>query len=128
MLIIDVEVLGKKYKLQHPGNREWLQLQQSMLVYSTDGKAHLDIVPLLDYFFEHVCIPLEEGAPKLSIDTISLEDLEVWSSLAPTFLAGKYKLPKQDSIQTEDKAPAIVEQPAPAGHPMAGRGARIPGK
>jgi hypothetical protein len=79
-----IEVNGKFYKLQHPGNREWLRIKKTMLNVSSDS---IDMEPLLDYFFEHCCFP-EEGS-KLTVDNVSLEELEeVWGLVAPRFLRG----------------------------------------
>ena len=81
-----IEVNGKKYKLQHPGNREWIKLKKTFVTIQ-DGQANIDMEPLLDYCFEHVVFP-EEGN-KLDLDTVELTELEeVWSVVLPRFLRG----------------------------------------
>lgn len=84
LLTCDVQVNGKKYKLQHPGNREWLKIKQTLFKVSSDG---IDLIPLLDYFFEHCCFP--ESGEQLNLDNIPLAELEeVWSLVAPRFFRG----------------------------------------
>lgn len=80
-----VEVSGKLYNLQHPGNREWIKLQQRLYNNKT-GEINLEL--LLDYCFEHVVFP--DNGPQLKLDDISLSDLEVWGALLPDFLRGQF--------------------------------------
>ena len=83
-IINHIEVNGKKYKLQHPGNREWLKIKSTLLKVSKD---EIDILPLLDYFFEFCCFP--EIGVNLKLDDIDLKEIEeVWSVIAPKFLMG----------------------------------------
>jgi len=83
-----IEVNEKIYTLQHPGNREWLKLKKELIVVNGTGQITLDNLPMLDYCFEHVVFP-DEG-PKLSVDTIDLEELEeVWIKILPPFLRGQ---------------------------------------
>jgi hypothetical protein len=90
VIIKNVTVNGRKYKLQHPGARAWMTLKMSMFKPSTD---EIEMVPLLDYFFENCCFP--EDGQKLSFDSFDeseekLQELsEVWGGLALRFLAGK---------------------------------------
>jgi hypothetical protein len=93
----DIEVNGKKYKLQHPGNREWIRIKKTL--YNVSGDS-IDMEPLLDYFFEHVCFP--ESGSKLNLDTVPILELEeVWGSVALQFLRGTletgYKYPNKKS-------------------------------
>jgi len=87
MKSVEIEVNKKKYKLQHPGNREWIKLKKDFFSVSGKGEAIIDMEKILDYCFEHVVFP-EEGQ-KLSLDTVDLLELEgVWSNLLIRFLRG----------------------------------------
>jgi len=79
-----IVINGKAYKLQHPGNREWLKIKETM--YSVT-KDHLEVIPMLDYCFEHVVFP--EVGENLTIDNCDIDDLEVWQELLPSFLRGQ---------------------------------------
>jgi hypothetical protein len=82
-----IEVNGKKYNLQHPGNREWLKLKQSIYTVNVDQVAEVNMTLMLDYFFEHCLYPVE--GQKLTLDNVPLKELEeVWGSVAPRFLRG----------------------------------------
>jgi hypothetical protein len=106
VIIINVEVFGRRYKLQHPGAREWLKLKQVMYKPKDDS---LDLIVVLDYFFDHCCFP--EVGEKLSIDSFgasaeSMIELEAWGLIAPRFLRGVisdgYIYPDDDSGKSED--------------------------
>lgn len=85
MIVNRIVINGKVYKLQHPGNREWLKLKKTLLDVRT---AQVDMAPLLDYCFEHVVFP--EQGDKLNLDTIDLQELEeVWAEILPSFLRGQ---------------------------------------
>jgi hypothetical protein len=85
MITQKVVINGKVYKLQHPGNREWLKLQASLYNPKTDT---FNLETMLDYCFENVVFP--ETGNKLSLDDESLlSDLEVWQTVLPSFLRGK---------------------------------------
>lgn len=79
-----IEIKGKGYILQHPGNRAWLRLQKDLLNVST---GQYDSEKMLDFCFEHVVFP--EPGGKLNLDAIELEELEVWQNLLPRFLRNK---------------------------------------
>ena len=79
-----VTVMGRVYELQHPGNREWVKLQ-SKLIDTNNGSINLEA--LLDYGFEHVVFP-EQGS-KLTIDNITLKEVEAWQIILPGFLRGE---------------------------------------
>ena len=79
-----VVINGKIYKLQHPGNREWLKIKESM--YSVQ-KDHLEMIPMLDYCFEHVVFP--DKGEKITLDDCNIEELEVWQTILPSFLRGQ---------------------------------------
>ena len=78
-----LELNGKVYTLQHPGNRAWVKLQCELIDTKTQ---RVDLERLLDYSFEHVIHP-EEG-PKLTIDTVPLKELEEWTGILPEFFRG----------------------------------------
>jgi hypothetical protein len=86
-----ITVYDKKYKLQHPGTREWIKLKKEMReISSKDNKMSLEIdtEKVVDYFFEHCCFP--ELGEKLSIDTILPQDFEeVWEPVSLMFLRGE---------------------------------------
>jgi len=83
MNIKRIVVNGKVYKLQHPGNRAWLEIKETMYKPQTDT---IKMIPFLDYCFEHVIFP-EEG-DKLNLDTCDPIDLEVWQEILPRFFRG----------------------------------------
>lgn len=98
-----IVVNGKIYKLQHPGNREWLKVKKTLLDVRT---AQVDVEPLLDYCFEHVVFP-EEGN-KLDLDTIDIIELEeVWAEILPSFLRGQldagYVFPEDRKAEKEGR-------------------------
>jgi hypothetical protein len=119
---MQIDVGGKNYKLQHPGNREWLRLQKKMFNSSTN---QIDLEAMLDYFFEHCCFP-ETGA-NLSIDTLSLDELqEVWAIVAPQFLAGKCEpgtryFRKKDKWEMDTKGTAGTQSQQSPQLPGAGK-------
>jgi len=88
-----VEVGGKLYNLQHPGNREWIKLKQRLV---NPDKKQFELELLLDYCFEHVVFP--DDGPKINIDSISLEELEVWEEILPAFLRGKLAADQKGKI------------------------------
>lgn len=73
---------GKNYKLQHPGNRTYLQWQEEYITLTGISQEKF-----LDLAFEHCVIP-EPGATKPTIDTVKPSDLGVWSKLLRRFLEG----------------------------------------
>jgi|GEM_PF-2423016 len=85
MRINEIVVNGKVYKLQHPGNREWIKLQGQL--YDPQNKA-FNMEKLLDYAFEHVVIPRD--GKKLDLDSIDILELsEVWQIILPRFFTGQ---------------------------------------
>lgn len=102
MIVNTIEVNGKKYKLQHPGNREYIRLKREFFTFDGSGKGSINMETILDYCFEHVVFP--EQGPKLSLESVDLGELEeVWSSILPRFLRGeleagsKFKSKKRSS-------------------------------
>lgn len=81
-LIEYIELNEKKYKLQHPGNREVLKLR-AQCVNPKTGLAELE--PLMDFCFEHVVIP-EGHSFKPTIDNIPPREFEQWTEILPRFL------------------------------------------
>lgn len=103
MTKIRIEIQGKGFILQHPGNRAWLRLQKEM-INVTNGQY--DTEKVLDYSFEHVVFP--ENGKKLSIDTIEQSEMEVWQQILPRFLRGRLSSGESGSgFTTSDTAPAI---------------------
>ena len=93
-----IEVNGRLYELQHPGNREWLKLKQKIIKVTQEGIVTIDLVPMLDYCFEHVVFPVEGN--KLNIDTMDIDEIEeVWSRVLQVFLKGK---PLAESYSTDE--------------------------
>ena len=88
MNIDKIVVNGKVYKLQHPGNREWIKLKQALFTVKKDGTIAIDMEAMIDYCFEHVVFPEEGG--KLKLDDCDLIELEeVWAIILPGFLRGQ---------------------------------------
>lgn len=84
-LIMVIELGGKKYKLQHPGNRKWLEWRQESVDVQTGS---VDMAGLLDNAFEHCVIP--EGHDfKPTLDNVRPADLEVWQLALRKFLGGE---------------------------------------
>ena len=82
--IIHIQFIdGKKYKLQHPGNRTYMEWQQE----SFDMESGLNTVGFMDNAFEHCVIP--DGHDfKPTIDNVKPAELEVWQKLLRRFLRG----------------------------------------
>jgi hypothetical protein len=82
---------GKKYKLQHPGNRIWLDWQKDFFSIA-DG---IDQAKFLEKAFEYCVIP--DGHDfKPSIDDVKPKELGVWQRLLRRFLDGTLEdLPEQ---------------------------------
>jgi hypothetical protein len=72
-----LEFNGAEYTIQHPGNRAWLRIYQTLLADTKD----LNIEKFLDWCFEHVVFP-KEGA-KLSLDTIPVAEMTDWNPTVP---------------------------------------------
>lgn len=106
---VRIEIKGKGYVLQHPGNRAWLRLQKEMLNVST---GQFDMEKVLDYGFEHVVFP--ESGPKLSIDTIPTAEMEVWQGLLPRFFRDRLS-PGNDSGSgfVVSDVPEVPSAPSP---------------
>jgi hypothetical protein len=97
ILIDHVEVNGKRYKLQHPGNREVLKLRSRC----TDTRTgSTDLEKMMDYCFEHVVIPEGHGF-KPTLDNLHPKEFENWLTILPRFLRlgdlGKFGLSEQDA-------------------------------
>jgi hypothetical protein len=93
-----IEVNGKIYTLQHPGNREWLKLKQEIIQVHANKTVGVDIVKMLDYCFEHVVFPAE--GPKLNLDIVDINEIEeVWSPVLQQFFKGQSLLESYTSSQ-----------------------------
>jgi hypothetical protein len=77
-----IVVNEKKYKLQHPGNREVLKLR-GLCIQPASGA--IDLEPLMDYCFEHVVIP-EGHNFKPTVDNLHPKEFEEWITILPRFL------------------------------------------
>lgn len=75
---------GRKYKLQHPGNRKALQWRQKS-VSLTDGITQ---DTLLDNFFQFCVIP-EGHDIQPNLDKIRPNEVEVWLRICNRFLRGE---------------------------------------
>ncbi len=94
---------GKQYKLQHPGNRTYIQWQQE---YVTPMGFNME--EFLDKSFEHVVIPMGHDF-KPTIDNIKPKELEVWQKLLRRFLGGDI-----ESDQKAEKPVKGAERPTKA--------------
>lgn len=73
---------GRKYQLQHPGNRKALQWKQNSMQIGSSMRFD----ELLDKFFQFCVIPLgHEFQPNL--DNINPRHTEVWLQLCNRFLS-----------------------------------------
>lgn len=75
---------GKKYKLQHPGNRTYLEWQKEFFSL-TEG---IDQAKFLDKAFEYCVIP-EGHESRPTVDDVKPAELGVWSTLLRRFCDGK---------------------------------------
>lgn len=96
MEIKKIVLNGKVYKLQHPGNRAWLEIKETMYKPQTDT---IIMIPFLDFCFEHVVFP--EVGSKITLDGCDPAELEVWGEILPRFFRGKLD---RDYIYPEDRA------------------------
>ena len=95
--IVYIEFIdGKKYKLQHPGNRTYLEWQQETF----DFEKGLDTIGFLDNAFEHCVIP-EGHNFKPTIDNVKPSELEVWQKLLRRFLRGELVIPTETEQEGE---------------------------
>ena len=74
---------GKNYKLQHPGNRMYLQWQKDFLSIA-EG---IDQEKFLDKAFEYCVIP-DGHTAKPTVDNVTPKELGVWQRLLRRFLDG----------------------------------------
>lgn len=79
---------GKTYKLQHPGNRVYLEWQKEFFSV-TEG---VDLAKFLDKAFEYCVIPENHGF-KPTVDTVKPKELGVWSRVLRRFLDGDIDAP-----------------------------------
>ena len=92
---------GKNYKLQHPGNRTYLEWQQETF----DLQEGLDTISFLDKVFEHCVIP--DGHDfKPTIDDVKPAELEVWQRLLRRFLRGDIDVPDETAKERFKKISA----------------------
>ncbi len=106
--IEDIEVNGRKYKLQHPGNREVLKIRTKCVNAQTGG---VDLEGMLEYGFDNCIIP--EGHDfHPNFDNIKPSEFEEWSGIIPAFFRGqsidKYKAVKKPACESTEKSTAGV--------------------
>lgn len=129
-----IEVNGKTYILQHPGNREFQKIAGTMMKISDKG-TYLDTLPIMDFAFENCVIP-QGDAPKLSVDgkykdgqkpnafnTTEEESIawmreyeEVWVRILPSFLRGTLETTVFWSKDRQGNSGASVESEAVETH------------
>ncbi len=102
ILIEYIEVNEKKYKLQHPGNREVLKLR-SRCVNPVNG--NIDLEPMMDFCFEHVVIP-DGHSFKPTTDNLHPKEFEEWIAILPRFLRrgdveDRFRFPSTDAGQSQ---------------------------
>jgi len=86
---------GRKYKLQHPGNRKKLQWEKEYI----NPVSGIDQERFFDLCFEHCVIP--EGHDfKPTVDNVQTADLEVWGSVLRRFLGGHLNEPIGERADT----------------------------
>lgn len=92
---------GKNYKLQHPGNRVYLQWQNEFLSL-TEGMSQ---EKFFDLAFEH-CVMPEGHEFKPDIDSVTPYELGVWGKLLRRFLGGDLDSLVAGSEKAADKGGA----------------------
>ena len=93
-LVANLELGGRKYKLQHPGVAKWLEWKGKMFTILHDGKkihTKQDTTAILILFLEHCVICVSEPEFKLTIDNMHIGNAEAWDEISLTFLTGKYQ-------------------------------------
>lgn len=83
---------GKTYRLQHPGNRTYLEWQKEFFTV-TEG---MDVAKFLDKAFEYCVIP-EGHTFRPTVDTVKPKELGVWSRVLRRFLDGDLDAPARNS-------------------------------
>ena len=81
---------GKKYKIQHPGTRTWMEWTQEMFSLE-DG---IDNIGFMETAFEHCVFPVEHKF-KPTIDDVKPQELEAWQKFLRRFLRGDVTVPAQ---------------------------------
>lgn len=104
--IINIQFIdGRKYKLQHPGNRTYMEWQNETF----DMERGLDTVNFFDKAFEHCVIP--DGHDfKPTIDNVKPAELEVWQKLLRRFLRGDVAVPAAAEKDGAKKTPPADKQ------------------
>ena len=89
---------GKNYRLQHPGNRTYLEWQKEFFSL-TEG---VDQAKFLDKAFEYCVIP-ENHSFKPTVDTVKPKDLGVWGRVLRRFFDGDVDPPVAKSREASNK-------------------------
>lgn len=105
--IVNIQFIdGRNYKLQHPGNRTYMEWQNETF----DMEKGLDTIGFLDNAFEHCVIP--DGHDfKPTIDNVKPAELEVWQKLLRRFLRGDIDV-KEGKPKTEEKRTPSADKAA----------------
>ena len=97
---------GRKYRLQHPGNRAKLQWDRECFSL-TEG---LDREKFLDLCFEHVVFP-EDHDQKPDLDRLKPNEMEVWGEILPKFLRGELNLLIVDAAKNNSPETGGEQEP-----------------
>lgn len=89
---------GREYRLQHPGNRIYLDWQREFFSV-TEG---VDLAKFLDKAFEYCVIP-ENHSFKPAVDTVKPKELGVWGRVLRRFLDGDLDAPVERPRKTSNK-------------------------
>lgn len=89
---------GKNYRLQHPGNRTYLEWQKEFFTV-TEG---MDVAKFLDKAFEYCVIP-EGHTFRPTVDTVKPKELGVWSRVLRRFLDGDLESPARKDEPHQEK-------------------------
>jgi hypothetical protein len=103
--IVTIEFVdGRKYRLQHPGNRTYMEWQNQ----SFDLEKGLDTITFMDNAFEYCVIP--EGHDfRPTIDNVKPAELEVWQKLLRRFLRGDLDSVPEAGERETKRAPAKAQ-------------------
>lgn len=98
----EITVHGKKYIIQHPSNREWLKIKQSMVDFKTQ---QLDLEKLYDYVFENCVFTNEPNIEKPTLDNIDGKESATWEALIMDFFRTRVipsKFKKNNGVDTSE--------------------------
>jgi hypothetical protein len=119
MIVKYLDVNGRKYKLQHPGARSYVNKSKELREVNIDGYVQMNNEKLFDYAFgksakdyrlvftdDNAWVNWENASVESSDHTPTISELEeVWSPVLARFLAG-------DFIESEERPPRWKWVPA----------------